>query len=109
MGYQRGQEGSTKKHLNVNQLHQMENKKNELQSKIEQKKPLWRFIIDFLLGKPLNTQETQIINKILEAQNENRKKNNKKLIMVTCYKKLKCLKIKNEIMSYQCLEIYFWW
>ena len=33
----------------------------------------------FLLGKPLNTQETQIINKILEAQNENRKKEQQKI------------------------------
>ena len=74
MNYQRGEKGSDKIHLNVNQLHKMENVKNALQSKIIEKEQMVKAYNKYMLKKPLTLQEEIYIQKILNAQSSNNQK-----------------------------------
>lgn len=74
MGYQRGEKGSNKIHLNVNQLHMLESVKNDLQSKIEEKEEMVKAYNKYMLKKPLTPREEAYIQKILAQQQKNTQK-----------------------------------
>lgn len=74
MGYQRGEKGSSKIHLNVNQLHMLESVKNDLQSKIQEKEEMVKAYNKYMLKKPLTQQEEAYIQRILTQQQKNTQK-----------------------------------